>query len=156
MIRYDHLIGRSFAWGTADCLALFRDLYFDNWGISVTNYARPTNWQSDKIDLIRACYAREGFKLFAPDNIDLRPGDVACVAIGASKPNHFAVYIGDNRIVHHKANTFSNIETFRDYWRNQTSFYLRHPDVPDMTPQYPDVDFGDLLRESRTFKPVEG
>ena len=155
MIEYQHLEGRAFKWGEADCLALFRDLYFDNWGIKIRDYARPTHWDSRSIDLIRACYEREGFDMIPRDSMkpnDLRPGDVACIAVGSPIPNHFAVYVGDNMIVHHKANAMSSSELFRDFWRGYTSFYLRSPFVPDMRPKYPDVELGDLIRESRSFQ----
>lgn len=152
---YEQYEGRPFVWGSSDCQALFIDLYREQFGIEVTNYARPTNWDADKIDLIRACYDREGFEMIPRESMrpkDLRPGDVACVAIGASRANHFAVYVGDNKIVHHKANCFSSSELFRDFWKHRTSYYLRHPKVPDMRPQYPDVDIRDLIGAARSFK----
>lgn len=153
--EYDYLEGRYFDWGRKDCLALFRDLYRDQFGIEITDYARPTNWNSEMIDLIRACYEREGFDMIPRDQMkakDLRIGDVACIAVGSGVANHFAVFVGDNKIVHHKANTFSNSELFRDFWKGSTAFYLRHPDVPDMTPVRPDVDLGELVRASKAFK----
>lgn len=154
MLKFEHLIGRPFAWGVTDCAALLRQFYLDNYSIELTDYARPTYWDSNTIDIIRAIYEREGFTMIPRDEMkakDLRVGDIACVAVGSPVPNHFAIYVGDNTIVHHKANTFSSSELFRDFWRNQTSFYLRHPLVPDSTIKYPDVDIGDLIRAGQVF-----
>lgn len=158
VMKYEHLVGLPFEWGVRDCLAMFRNLYWDNWQIPITDYARPDDWAGRSADLIRMTYAREGFSMISKEAMPrsaLRPGDVACIAVGSSIPNHFAVYIGDNTICHHKTGTLSNTELYRDFWRGYTSFFLRHPDVPDMTPKYPDVDLGELIRAGRSFQTAE-
>lgn len=154
-IKYEHLLGRPFSVGRTDCLALFRDLYMDNWGIKITDYARTAGWETKGLDLIRLLYEREGFIMIPQEQMtanELRPGDVACTMIGASVPNHFAVYVGDNKIVHHKAGAFSNVETYRAVWRGYTSFFLRHPNVPDIRITYPSVDIGELIRANRSIQ----
>ena len=144
-LNYDHLLGRPFR-TVGDCLALFRDFYADNFGIHITDYACPHDWSSDKIDLMRLCYEREGFDMITDWKVkDLRPGDVLCVAIGEQNPNHFVIFVGDDTIIHHLYGKISRSEPFRDFWRNQTCFILRHPDVPDLRPVYPDVDLGSLI-----------
>lgn len=145
-LKYEHLVDRPFVWGHNDCLSLFRDFYSENFGITITNYARPTNWSSDKIDLMRLCYEREGFDMITEWKLkDLRPGDVLCMAIGERNANHFAVYLGNDQLVHHLYGRTSTLETFRGFYRNSICFVLRHPDVPDLTPVYPDVDIRSLL-----------
>lgn len=143
---YEHLVDRPFAWGSSDCLSLFRDFYETNFNIKITNYARPSNWSSDSLDLMRLCYEREGFDMITEWKLkDLRPGDVLCMAIGEQNANHFAIYLGDGELVHHLYGRTSTKETFRGFHRNSTSFILRHPDVPDLRPVYPDVDIRSLL-----------
>jgi cell wall-associated NlpC family hydrolase len=145
-LKYEHLIDRPFVWGYSDCLSLFRDFYEQNFGISITNYARPTNWSSDKIDLMRLCYEREGFEMITEWKLkDLRPGDVLCMAIGEQNANHFAIYLGNDQLVHHLYGRTSTLETLRGFYRNAICFILRHPDVPDLTPVYPDVDIRSLI-----------
>lgn len=145
-LEYEHLIDRPFLWGTSDCLSLFRDFYKINFGIEITNYARPTNWSSDKLDLMRLCYEREGFDMITSwKPKDLRPGDVLCMAIGESNANHFAIYLGDDELLHHLYGRFSSKEVFRDFWRNSICYILRHPDVPDLRPVYPDIDLLEIL-----------
>ena len=146
-LEHEHLIGRPFRWGVSDCLSLFRDFYRDNFGIEITDYARPTDWDSGKLDLMRLCYEREGFDLISDWRAqDLRPGDVLCIVIGSTAPNHFAIFLGDNSIIHHLYGRFSSVEPYRDFWRNSAAFVLRHPQVPDLRPQLPDTDIGSLLR----------
>jgi cell wall-associated NlpC family hydrolase len=147
-LQYKHLEGRSFLAGVRDCFSHGRELYWDNFQIPITNYARPHDWSADSDDLIRKLHEREGFQLVTDWKFkDLRPADVLCVAIGESNPNHFAVYVGDNTLSHHLLWRFSNSEPYRDFWRNSTAFVLRHPDVPDLRPKFPDTDLRSLLNE---------
>lgn len=147
MIEYEHLVGRSFLWGVRDCYALLCDFYLDNFGIELTNYARPTNWRADTLEMIRRVYERDGFFMLAEwKAADLRPGDILCLTIGESEPNHMAVYVGDNTLVHHLHGRLSSAEPYRDFFRNSTSFVLRHPDVPDLRPVLPETDIRSILR----------
>lgn len=146
-MKYDHLLGKPFRMGEQDCYTLVRGFFADNFDIHLPNYARPTDWSSANLDLMRQYYARNGFVMHADwKRNDLRPGDVLAMAIGDSNANHFAIYVGDNTIIHHIFNRFSNEEVFRDFWRNCVCFMLRHPDVPDLTPVLPDTDLETLLR----------
>lgn len=146
-LAYDHLIGQAFLYGVRDCYAIVRDLYRDNFGIELTNYARPNDWRSEAADLIRDLHDHDGFQMITDWKVkDLRPGDVLCMAIGESKPNHLAIYAGDNLIVHHLFGRFSTEAPYRDFFRTSTCFLARHPDVPDLRPSLPNTNVGDLLR----------
>ncbi len=147
MASVDDFVGIPFRMGDRDCLGLFRRYYAEIFGIHITNYARPSDWESQTIDLIRACYEREGFEMISRWRAkDLRPGDVLCMAIGEGNPNHMAIYIGEGEILHHLTNRLSCREEFRDFWRTLTCYVLRHPDVPDLRPTYPDTTIEELLR----------
>jgi cell wall-associated NlpC family hydrolase len=148
VIKYQHLLGRTFLPGVRDCFAHGRELYRDNFGIEITNYARPHDWSADNDDLIRKLHEREGFDMITDWKIkDIRPADVFCLAVGESNPNHFAIYVGDNQMTHHLHGRVSNVEPYRDFWRNFTCFILRHPDVPDLRPQLEDHDLRSILSE---------
>jgi hypothetical protein len=152
-LRYEHMLDRPFLIGKNDCLSLFREFYRDNFGLDVTNYARPKNWRSDKLDLIRLLYEREGFEMITDWKAsDLRPGDLLCMCIGQGNPNHFAIVVEDSQILHHLENQLSKVEVFRDFWRNCTAFVLRHPDVPDLRPVLPAVDIGTILNARHRHK----
>ena len=132
--------------GVNDCFALGREFFSCNFGIEIRNYARPVDWSSTNLDLIRLFHEREGFDMLTDWKVkDLRPGDVMAMCIGESNPNHFAIVVDGNQILHHLANRLSNVEIMRDFWRNSTAFVLRHPAVPDLRPELPDVDIGTLL-----------
>lgn len=147
-LKYEHLVGRSYLPGERDCYGIGREFFRENFGIELTNYARPHDWSSDSHDLIRDLHEREGFQMITDWKIkDIRPADVLCLAVGESNPNLFAIYIGDNNILIHLHGRISAVEPYRDFWRNSTCFVLRHPDVPDLRPTYPDTTISELLRD---------
>jgi cell wall-associated NlpC family hydrolase len=147
-LNYTGLEGRPFEIGTHDCFDMVLSMYALNFGIKLTKYARPNNWRADNIDIIGLSYEREGFhKVMDWTLATLRPGDILCMAIGSSKANHMAVYIGENQIIHHKDRSFSNVETLRDFWRRSICYVLRHKDVNIEPEVKPEVQLKDLIDE---------
>lgn len=133
--------------GGHDCYELVRDFYRENFQIELTDYARPHDWESDKLDLLRNLYKHDGFKMiteWTPD--ELRPGDALCMSINEGNPNHIAIYVGEGEILHHLYGRMSRKEPFHGFWRNHISFILRHPDVPDLRPKVMDVNLLDFVR----------
>lgn len=155
-LKYDHVIGIPFGGiGVRDCYSLVADMYRENFNMKLTNIARPNDWSSDQMNLIEDHCEMDGFeKLTSWKPKDLRPGDVLAMAILERNPNHLAVYVGDSKIVHHMYGQLSREDELRDFWFNSTCFILRHPDVPDLRPVYPDVDIMDLIN-ARIATPTE-
>lgn len=155
-LKYENLI--SVPWGglgQRDCYSLIMDFYEQNFGIKLTNYARPNDWSSDELDLIRDLYEREGFEMITEWRIkDLRPADILAMSIGEANPNHLAIFLDNDEIIHHLYGKMSRTEPFRGFWRNHISFVLRHPDVPDLRPVRPDAKLMDILR-ARNAAPTE-
>jgi cell wall-associated NlpC family hydrolase len=67
------------------------------------------------------------------------------MAVGTANANHFAVYLGENKIIHHRYLQLSNVETLRDFWRMSTLYVARHPDVPNLTPVLPQTSIKELV-----------
>lgn len=146
-LNYEHLLGRPHLMGVVDCFSLGRELFVENFGIEIPNYARPADWRAGNIDLPRLLYEQNGFQMYTDwKREDLRPGDVLLMTIGDTAANHFAYYVGENTIIHHLFGRLSCAEPFRDFWRNSVCYMLRHPAVPDLRPVLPDTDIGSLLR----------
>lgn len=144
---YQHLLHRPFVWGVTDCFAMVRQFYAENFGIMIPNYARPTNWRAQNFDLPRRFYDENGFVMITEFKLnELRPADLLLMAVGDTAANHFAIYVGDNKIIHHLYGRTSSEETLRDFWRDSTCYILRHSEVPDLRPTFPDTDIGSLLR----------
>lgn len=146
MIEYNDLLGRQFELSRFDCFTMVSDFYLKNYGISITNYARPKDWSSDDIDIIGQSYPREGFSKVQDWSIaTLQPGDLLAMAIGSSKANHLAIYIGQNKIVHHLMYQLSREEILRDFWRKSVCYVLRHNDVSYEEPEKPTTTIEELL-----------
>jgi cell wall-associated NlpC family hydrolase len=144
-LEYEHLLGRPYVPGEVHCYKLLRDFYRDNFGIEAGNYALPNDWNADELNLIEMIWEREGMIKVEDWTIrNLRPGDVLCLAVNSKNPNHFAIYVGGNKLIHHAFGKFSCEETMRDFWRMATCFVLRHPAVPDLTPALPSSTLKDM------------
>lgn len=148
MLNLEGLEHREFAAGSTDCLGLVRDLYKLNFGIEMRNYARPSDWDADKLDLINAVYQREGFEKLSHWSVgDLRPGDILCMCVGSSNVNHMGVYVGDNQFIHHLRGNLSSRGPLETRWLHYTAFLLRHPDVPDLRPEMREITIEELLSD---------
>lgn len=153
MLKHEHLIGVPFELGTGDCFKAVRDIYKDNFGIELRNYARPKGWDADRVDIIGMSHEREGFYKVSEWTLkNLLPGDVLCMAIGTSVPNHLATYLGGNMIFHHKIGSMSNAEVLRDFWRRSICYVLRHKDVDTSEPPLPETQLLDVINERNRIK----
>ncbi len=148
MLEYQELLGHPHKMGVRDCFSLFRDFYRINYDIDIPNIARPNNWSSDEIDIIGNVYERLGFeKVYDWSIKKLQPGDVLCMAVGSSVPNHLAIYAGNNTVVHHLAGQFSTDVPMREFFRGSTCYVCRHNDVVYEEPPKQDISIMELNRE---------
>ena len=63
---------------------------------------------------------------FEIDPADLQPGDGILMRVASPVTNHGAVYLGDNRIIHHVQNRLSCRDIYSEFWRQRTTHVLRH------------------------------
>lgn len=139
--------GQSFLWGSRDCYGLLRQIYLNEFGIKLTNFARPVAWRADAVNLIIQNHPRDGWEMIADWKAkDLRPGDVLAIAMNESNPNHLGIYLGDNKFAHHIYNHLSRVDPLRTHWLHHTCCILRHPDVPDLRAPKTDTPIEELLR----------
>ena len=147
MLKFEHLEGRPFEPGKTHCYTMVRDIYRDNFGIELTDYAIPVDWDGRGLDLVELGFEREGFfKVYEWDIRNLNPGDVLAVAIRSENPNHLCVYVGGNTIIHHLYGQMSKSEMLKDFWRMTTCYLLRHKDVKSAPDKKPEPTFEELLR----------
>lgn len=146
-MKYEHLLHREFSHGTTDCYALVRDFYADNFGFEFPNYARPDDWWDHGLDLYREHFHECGFRVIDPAPHEWKPADAFLIAIRSPVPNHAAVYLGDNKILHHFIGRRSEVEEFGGAMRNRVCAHLRHKDLEDWEPAKQEIDYTELLRE---------
>lgn len=127
-LKYEHLLGRPFVYGSADCYGLARDFYKDNWGLKLTDYARPDGW-SDTQNLLLDNLGNEGFQLIDEPIHKIRPGDALLLALRSPVANHIGMYLGDSKILHHRQGQLSQVHPFSGIFRNMVCAHVRHPQI---------------------------
>jgi len=99
------LRGRHFVHGIWDCYSIVRDYYLMERDITLPDYPRNINWwgsdgQGIDENFYMDKYAEAGFEVVT-DHSTVKKDDVVLMQIRAEVTNHAAVYLGDNKILHH-------------------------------------------------------
>ena len=115
--------GRPFLHGLFDCYTLIQDYYKREFNIFLpTNMQRNWNWwsQGENLYVDNAKYHR------FEEVTDIKKHDVLVMKIGSPVPNHGAIYLGDNKILHHAAGRFSTIQTLTNSYKQKISVIYRN------------------------------
>lgn len=115
-------IGRHFVHGITDCYAIWRDYYKRELNIDMIDYHRNKEWWSKGDNLYLDNYIDAGFVVVD----DMKPHDIILMRVASPVPNHCAVYLGDNVILHHVMDRVSSRDVYGGYWRKITALVLRH------------------------------
>lgn len=119
------LEGRPFVHGVQDCYQLVRDYYATELGIQLTDYHREDGWwESGKVSLYEENFDREGF--IKTDLASIQVGDMIVMQVRAPVPNHAAIYVGDEMILHHPYGRLSVKEIYTPFWQKLTVHVRRH------------------------------
>lgn len=117
------LIGRPWEYGRFDCYAIVRD-WFAERGIALNDYPREGFWWERGENWFLDNFEKEGFVEVDPS--ELTDGCVIIMQLGASVPNHVAVYVGDNFILHHLFDRLSMREIYSALYRKTTKHVLKY------------------------------
>lgn len=117
------LIGRSFEHGVQDCYTLFRDFYY-LCGFDFPDYPRADEWWWQGENLYLDHLEEHGFYQISIENIQI--GDIVLVRIESPVPNHAAIYVGDQMLLHHVPKRLSKRDIFDGYWLKYTHSIWRH------------------------------
>jgi proteasome lid subunit RPN8/RPN11 len=117
-------VGREFVVGVVDCYTLCRDWYSRELGLSLRDYDRRDRFWLKGEDLYRDNFEREGF--YEIPLQELKYGDAILMQLQAPLPNHAAVYLGDQMILHHVQGRLSSRDSFGSYYLESTVTALRH------------------------------
>ncbi|WP_427501388.1 C40 family peptidase [Methylomonas sp. MED-D] len=118
--------GRAFVYGVMDCLSLVADWYRFERGIVLNDGERKTwGWWDDPANanaFINGFLAQGFARVDSP-----QPGDVVIMQLRGACPQHAAIYLGDNRILHHASpDAPSRVEMYGQFWRHKTVNFLRY------------------------------
>jgi len=121
-------IGRPYAYGFYDCFTIAESYYRKEFGIVFSHkpsgYPEIEDWYKKGMNLLEDNFEKNGFVRL----IDTKPieGDILLIQMGSDVPNHIAIYVGDNRILHHCAGKLSSVDFYGGYWKKHTTHHLRH------------------------------
>lgn len=118
------LVGRQWSHGVLDCYAIIRDWYKHERGIALPNFERHDDWWHRGENLYLENYEKAGFRRVTDGSLQV--GDVIIMQVQSPVPNHAAVYIGDDMILHHIQNRLSTRDVYGGYWRKNTTHIVRY------------------------------
>jgi proteasome lid subunit RPN8/RPN11 len=117
-------VGREFAHGTVDCYSLCRDWYKREWDLELKNYPRRDQWWENGQNLYLDNFEKEGFHRIPVS--ELQRGDALLMQLSSPVPNHAAIYIGDQQVLHHVQGRLSSRDVYGGYYAKNTACALRH------------------------------
>lgn len=117
------LIGRTFVHGVIDCYTLAVDYYKQELDIELPHFERNENWWNTGENLYVDNFEKAGFIRVSDAP---RKHDAFLMQIRSPVPNHAAVYLGDELILHHMHSRLSTRDNYGGYWQKATVIHLRH------------------------------
>ena len=111
------LIGRVWEWGKSDCWTLVID-YFAEKGLTVKNWPRP-NKSKDILTngIFERLIPKSGFKIVEDE---MKVGDLLLMKFTGPDPDHVAVYIGEQMVIHHLGGRLSSRDLYNEFLINAT------------------------------------
>ena len=91
--------------------------------IELPDFERPEN-----LGMTDSLFLRYAQSLnFVPvDFEDRKPNDVLLMRLATRTPMHAAVYLGNDKILHQRADSVSTVEPLRGYYRKRIAVVFRH------------------------------
>jgi proteasome lid subunit RPN8/RPN11 len=117
-------VGREFVFGLVDCYSLCRDWYKREMSLDLRDYQRRDRFWLRGENLYLDNFAKEGFR--AVPHGDLQWGDAILMQLSSPLPNHAAIYLGDQLILHHAQGRLSSRDVYGGYYWKNTALVLRH------------------------------
>lgn len=117
-------VGRQFVFGIVDCYTLLRDWYRREWGLMLDDFPRRDRFWERGENLYVDNFKSQGFRQVSLD--ELQRGDGILMQLGADLPNHGAIYLGDQQILHHVQGRLSSRDVYGGYYVKNTAMALRH------------------------------
>lgn len=116
------LLGREFVHGVLDCYSLVRDYYREVLGVTLPDHERRESWWKNGGNLYLDNYKADGWE--EVDQPELHA--MLLLQMVSEVPNHAAVFVADNQILHHVQGRISCRDVYGGYWRKHTVKVLRH------------------------------
>lgn len=116
--------GLNFVWGAFDCYELLRIYFRQNFNIYMNDYDRDETFESTDSNIIMENFEKEGFHN-ANSTTLLKKYDVLVFHSKRAYPQHFGIFLGNSRMLHHPLGGLSRIETITSNWQKRLQFVFR-------------------------------
>lgn len=122
-------VGRPYVPGIFDCWTLVLDYYQREFGIQIVG--GPYTLEDGTPGYTQFTTRFEETGLVVVNDGDYRKGDVIFIDTGRTPdmPDHSAVYVGDDMILHHCWGRLSRIDVYGGYWQKHTAMHCRHREL---------------------------
>jgi cell wall-associated NlpC family hydrolase len=116
-----------YIYGVRDCFTLAVDYYKREFDINIAHrakgYPEISNWVDGDDDLLVDNYIKAGFVDVTGQDHEV--GDLLLIQM-SKKTDHVAIYVGDDRILHHCIGRLSKTDIYGGgYWQKHTTHHLR-------------------------------
>ena len=118
------LLGQPFTLGWTDCYGLVRDYFRRTCRLYLGDYDRDESFSHEERGIIMANFEREGFQLGSLET--LQAHDIMMFKTDRVLPQHFGVYEGQQRFLHHPLNALSREELLTGRWLDRLVCVFRH------------------------------
>jgi proteasome lid subunit RPN8/RPN11 len=119
------LEGRPFSHGIMDCYTIIEDAYDRDLDIQLPKFHRDSRWWKKGGNLYLDNMEKAGFV----EVYDMKPWDVILMQLDSPVPNHAAIVLEGNVILHHLQGHPSCKSVYGGFWRKNTRFIYRHKDL---------------------------
>lgn len=111
------LVGREWAHGLLDCYSLIRDYYRERLAVELPDYEREDQWWLKGGNLYVENFESAGFRQIPVKEARLH--DVLLIQLSSPVINHGAIYLGEDRMLHHVHRRLSCHDVWSGfYWKN--------------------------------------
>ena len=119
-------VGRPYVFGIFDCWMLCRDYLKREFDIELNANAHLhiPSWYLGDQDILGKNFHNESLVRLAPGEVPQR-GDIFFMQYG-KMPDHCAVYVGENRILHHQIDRLSSHAAYGGMYQKHMTHHLRH------------------------------
>lgn len=120
------LVGREWCHGSHDCYGLLRDGFKAYTGVELPYFERSWDWWKHGENLIADQFGDAGF--IQVDD-DLQHCDVLILQLRSPVPNHCALFLKPEHILHHIYGRKSSMDIYGGLYQKATVLHLRHKEL---------------------------
>lgn len=119
------LEGQMFIFGQQDCFSLVRHYFRQKHKIFIADYDRDEHYLQQADNRILDNFSNEGFINIKISGIPQKE-DVFVFSNTRDIPQHFAIFIGPGRVLHHPLGSLSRYDSFNGGWMKKCKLILRY------------------------------